>query len=522
MDKKELSLLAHALINALVGKEIKDTEGRISVNPLISKVASWYEKLRNAMDYREEEVVLRAAIERILKRRLMMAGNGKKIAEPLVRELIWARYFKENTITQSNIDEVTRIIDLYLALRAKLQNGKVLKEGMLNEWVLQLISAAIERYLNPNKEKELVNNFMYQIIRNNVEITDDSKQTRDAQVFIAVRRAFAKDDLAFLRFHLFQQYFGDITQSNIEKIVLEFPKAYREIQKELFYPRKDTIYSFVKRKTPVFFILEDFLHITQDRALEAVQLEETLKKIVFEACEARYASISSKVRRAIIRSALFILLTKMFFAFTVEGVFETLVYGKVFISSIILNTTISPLLMIIVGFFIRPPGRDNSQKIFNYIKAVLFLENPILGNPLKITKFPRKRPFMDAIFTILWFLAFIVVFGLVIFVLTRLHFNIISQGVFLFFLAIVSFLSYRIQLMSDVYRVDQRQGWITPIIDFFFMPVVRVGRYLTEGISQVNIILFLFDFIIETPFKGLFGFLEQWFVYLHTKREGLE
>ena len=117
MDQKQLSSLAHALINALVGKEIKETEGKISVNPLVSKVASWYEKLRNAMDYREEEVVLRAAIERILKRRLMMAGSGKKIGEPLVRELIWARYFKENTITQSDIDKVTLIIDLYLTLK---------------------------------------------------------------------------------------------------------------------------------------------------------------------------------------------------------------------------------------------------------------------------------------------------------------------------------------------------------------------------------------------------------------------
>ena len=517
-----MSSLAHALINALVGKEIKETEGKISVNPLVSKVASWYEKLRNAMDYREEEVVLRAAIERILKRRLMMAGSGKKIGEPLVRELIWARYFKENTITQSDIDKVTLIIDLYLTLKAKLLDGKVLKEGVLNQWILQLTSSAIEKYLNPNKEKELVNNFMYQIIRNNVEITDDLRQTRDAQVFIAVRRAFAKDDLAFLRFHLFQQYFGEIAQDDVEKVALEFPKAYKEIQKELFYPRKDTIYSFVKQKTAVFFILEDFLHITQDRVLEAIQSDETFKKIVFEACEARYASISSKVRRAIIRSALFILLTKVFFAFAVEGAFESLVYGRVFMKSIVLNTTISPLLMIIVGLFMRPPGRDNSQRILDYIKAVLFEEKPLLGSPLKITKFQRKRPFMDAIFTFLWFLAFIIAFGLVVFILTRLHFNVISQGVFLFFLAIVSFLSYRIHLMSDVYRVDQRQGWITPIVDFFFMPVIRVGRYLTEGISQVNIFLFLFDFIIETPFKGLFGFLEQWFVYLHTKREGLE
>jgi hypothetical protein len=54
------------------------------------------------------------------------------------------------------------------------------------------------------------------------------------------------------------------------------------------------------------------------------------------------------------------------------------------------------------------------------------------------------------------------------------------------------------------------------------MPIAQVGRYLTEGISQINIFVFVLDFIIETPFKGLFSFAEQWFFFLHSKRENLE
>lgn len=522
-SQSSLSPLAQALIRALIGEEHEDSESKISVNPLVSKVAQWYEKLRNAMDYREEEVVLRAAIERILKRRLLIGiGSGKKVAEPLVRELAWAHYFKENTLSQTSIDDVGRQIDLYLALKSRLQDGRVLKEGMLNEWIFHLMSSSIERALSSRHEKELVNNFMYQIMRANVEIPDDSEQTRDAQVFIAVRRSFAKDDLAFLRYHLFQQYFGKFGIDDVDRVAQEFPKAYREIQKELLYPRKEAIYSYIKRKTSVFFILEDILTLARDHVVETVTDSEKLQKMVFDACSQRYGGISSKVHRALFRSVLFILLTKVFFAFAVEGTYESLVYGQILWGSIAINTSIPPLLMVIVGLFIRAPGRENSQKIFEYIKSVLFSENPVLGQTLRVSKMERKRPLMYTIFTLLWLLAFLVSFGIISFVLTKLHFNIVSQGIFLFFLAIVSFLSYRILLMSDVYRVDQRQGWLTPLIDFFFMPIVRVGSYLTEGISQVNIFLFILDFIIETPFKGLFGFFEQWFVYLHTKREGLE
>jgi hypothetical protein len=45
---------------------------------------------------------------------------------------------------------------------------------------------------------------------------------------------------------------------------------------------------------------------------------------------------------------------------------------------------------------------------------------------------------------------------------------------------------------------------------------------LTDGISQINIFIFIFDFLIEAPFKSIFVFLEQLFGYVHAKREDLE
>jgi hypothetical protein len=54
------------------------------------------------------------------------------------------------------------------------------------------------------------------------------------------------------------------------------------------------------------------------------------------------------------------------------------------------------------------------------------------------------------------------------------------------------------------------------------MPVIRVGRNLTQSIAQVNIFLMFFDFFIEAPFKYLFAFFDQWFHFLHAKTEELE
>src|SRR5258706_10434186 len=63
------SKVGQTVVDIFAKKESPNHESKITVNHFVSAIANWYEKLRNAMDYRAEEVVLRAAIQRILKRR---------------------------------------------------------------------------------------------------------------------------------------------------------------------------------------------------------------------------------------------------------------------------------------------------------------------------------------------------------------------------------------------------------------------------------------------------------------------
>ena len=513
---------AKLLIESFTKTEISPHHKKIVVNQLVSRFASWYEKVRNVMDYKEDEVILRTAIERILKRRIILGGDGKKIAEPLVRELVWARYFPDESLSEEVIDKISEKIDLYIGLKDSIIKNHIIGDLKAAEWMYHLMSSDIEHLLHPDKQTDVMANYMYQVIKNNVEIQDDTEQNRDVQVFIAVRRAFAKDDIAFLRFHLFSQFFGkSLTSENLTKISENFEACYKEIQQQLSYPRKDRIYNYVKGKTGIFSILEDLLLIHKEDIKELYENKEEFSKSIYEICQARYNKISQRIRTAIIRSVFFLLLTKAFFAFAIEGTYESIMYGSITWRSLLLNTGIPPLLMITVSFFLRAPKKDNSDRILKYITMIMSENTPKIGNSLIIKKVEDKRPILNIIFRTLWFLSYLLSFGFIAFVLTKLDFNRVSQGIFLFFLAIVSFLTYRISLMTKEYMVDGKQDPIWPVFDFFFMPIVSVGRHLTEGITQINIILFLFDFIIETPFKGIFGFFEQWFFYLHAKREEL-
>lgn len=521
---RTLSKLSQSLITAYANNQQQSVGNAISVNPVVSELATWYEKFRTAMDYRDDEVMLRSAIERILKRRLLLNRGGERIAPSLLRELVWARYFPDSTIGESTVTKVAHTIDLYLRFEDLLAGKHRINRTEISEWVIQLLSAEIEHILKPNSRKDLMCNFMFAIFRAKVVIEDDSEETRDIQTFIAVRRSFANDDQAFLRYHLFKQYFGNLTVHNSEKLADNFMHAYNKITEQLKYPLKDKILSYVKNQTVPFLILDDVLRENSLESLYIASDEDKLNVAILNACNSRYKAIQGKVHRAIVRSVIFIFFTKAIFALFVEGTFEKFLYGQILWSSIALNTLTPPILMVIVGVLIKTPSRDNSFKILKKIHTILFDEDPNLGAKLTIKKKPsRLSPLRASVFLLLWFLTFALSFGGVLFILGKFSVNPLSQAIFILFLAIVSFVSYRINKTANMYQLkEQKESIATLVFDFFFMPFIQVGRKLTQAVSQINIILFIFDFIIETPFKGIVAFFEQWLLFLQTQREKLE
>lgn len=509
------------IVSLINKKKLPSADSSSGVNPLVAELASWYEKFRNSIEYRDEEVILRASIERILKRRLALGGNGATTAKHLLQELVWARYLPESILTEEMIESLEKIIDFYLALKNGVVKSRSIKDAVMRPLTFHLMSAEIEGILNPNEVEDAISNYIFYILKKNIHATEEAEEEKNVQAFIAIRKAYAKDDIAFLQHELFSQYFGKITENPLDDVIEKFPEAYKTIEAQLSHPARYKILSYVKRQIPPFIILEDIM-INSENFDALMQDEDALDEEIIATCKRKYKTISERVRRATIRSVIFILLSKVFFAFFVEGTYERIVYGGIQWFSLGLNIVIPTLIMIAVGLWIRTPGDKNSRIIVERIHKILFDPDPSVGRALQ---FPdsRKRPAtaIEVVFSALWILAFLLSFGLVFLALSYLKSNIASQIIFIFFLAIVSFLAYRISITAKEYTVQRSVTVLTPIIDFFFTPVARVGRYLTEGISQINIFLFILDFIIETPFKGMVGFFDKWFFFLNTKREEL-
>jgi hypothetical protein len=51
------------------------------------------------------------------------------------------------------------------------------------------------------------------------------------------------------------------------------------------------------------------------------------------------------------------------------------------------------------------------------------------------------------------------------------------------------------------------------------MPFVRIGKWMSVNFSRVNVFIFLFDVIIEAPFKVVVRFIQQWAGFIRRQKE---
>ncbi len=105
-DTIVLSRLAHSLIREFArikAKPLPDDVSKISVSQTVSFFALAYEKIRNAVEYRDASLIRRAAIQRIIVRRLGMNPSGRGEAENVIRELLWARYFPNESLVPISV-----------------------------------------------------------------------------------------------------------------------------------------------------------------------------------------------------------------------------------------------------------------------------------------------------------------------------------------------------------------------------------------------------------------------------------
>ncbi|MBI3379644.1 hypothetical protein HY029_02725 [Candidatus Gottesmanbacteria bacterium] len=525
-----ISHFAQALVKSWNLGEAKPSTStnKISVSQTVSFVAFLYEKMRNAVEFREEHLIRRATIERVIKRRMLLNENGRDISELLIKELLWARYYENNTIGEEKVQEVQTTIDKYFFLRNEISAGRSGKEQeKIASFILDILSCEIEEVLSPNPRLEAFTNFAYQLLRLTVAPFDGDPLEKDIQVYIAVERTFAHSDDPLIRYHLLKLMLPEvtgITWKTAEKILPRFHEIYKDIETNIIHPLGDKTRNYIKKQIPPYLILQDVFTQNDKSILKILTDEDKLKEKVDETCRKRYDETKGRLRRTGIRSFIYILLTKVIFAFLLELPYDLYIVKNVNYIPIIINVIFPPFLMAIIILSVTVPGDENTRKIFNLIKGIIVYDPQskevkaqafVIGKKAKV-----KSPLFTAIFSFLYLLTYLITFGGIIYILSKFNFNPASQAIFIFFVTLVTFFAYRIIIITHEYLVIDREGPLTPVVDFFFLPVIRVGQWLSgEVLAKFNVFIFFFDFIIEMPLKAVVEVIDEWVHFVRLKKE---
>lgn len=557
----ELNDNAKKLFQAIYNDLNKTVDGddespRIQVSELISKMAFFYEKVRNAVDYEEDHLLRKNAIARILKRQVVIEGlvktqSTEALARHLLAELIRASYLPNNSLPEAKINEVSRVLEKYLRLRqsclksfdaglslktdiSKAKNDIQTKNHLVG-WILTLAACEIEESLVGNQTKQAMVNIMFDTMSRCLKLPPDLPYGADLdiQIYLSISRTYSRFDEDMLSFVLFKYYnqgwLGDkIDQSfspddrTIGEIAANIKILQDNIDYQLKHPLQKQLDRLVRRYALYFTVLQETIDGDPAKVYnEFKQNPKNFLNAVRKVCNKKYKKAKSRLWRAALRSIVYIFLTKSIFVFLIEVPAIHWFNEPLNPVALAVNVAFPAVLLFFIVSFTRVPGDSNTDRIVEGVKEIAFAgserQQPI------VLRNPKKRArIVNFIFNLIYTATFLVSIYFIVWVLNKVNFNWVSITIFLFFLAFVSFFSIIVTRgVKELLVVEKKENLLSFLLDLFYMPIIMAGKWLSNNVSRVNIFIFIFDFIIEAPFKILVDIAEEWTKYIKERKDNM-
>ena len=505
-------------------KEEIANQQKFKITEAISRVAFVYEKIRNALDYKEEHLLIKTAIVRILKRRFLPGVDPASIAKPLVTELIRGGYIRNNSLPEAVVETVGKTLTKYARFLNKAippLDGREREETF--DWSLTMLACELEEVLAFSHHKQAMTEFVYLTMLERIDILSKkvTEDERKVQIYTAVLKSYLQYDVDLTSYHLLKFFYPDWTEGKedtLNRVARNIVNVRHTLRDQITHPMQDRLVRQMKRVNVLFTIFSDWLKSSSD-PMEMLHNPEKLAEEIEEATNSKYKQVKIKLRRTSLRSIIYLFITKMLLALIIELPYDYLVIGHLNYIPLGINVVFHPLLLFIVALAVHIPAKENTLKIIEGIKDLVYTYD---GKEIVYRVRPKIKQgwFLATVFRLLYLVAFVITFGGLGTILVLLNFNWLGVLLFMVFLTLVSFFGLRVrQLAKELVVLDRRDNLLSVMIDFFTIPIVRAGRSLSVNFSKINVFVFFLDIIIEAPFKLIVDVFEDWFAYMREKRE---
>lgn len=478
-------------------------------------LSSAYEQLRNAAEYTEDHLLLQRAIRRFYRRNLNFYTHkepSESIGEELIVELTQAGYLTNNTISQETAHLMSQATHQLMYVYWQLRHTHVSRDEA-TEWTLELLSIEIEEMLNPHAQHAAIAQAGYQhylaFLPRDPHIANTSEQhTYEICLYIAVHMALLKSDLAIIRHDLMRMY--QINSTNLPAFI-EFNRTVTTLYTSKLTQRlKRSVSKYGAPLRILKSMADDSSNLTallNDKA----QFEHAYQQQVTK----EYGSVKRRLNKGIIKSIIFIFITKVIIGIGIEVPYDLIVHHYVAILPLAINLLFPPAYMALLRLGLKVPSSANAHALRTYITTALFSDEQPLA--------PNIRSVNHRVSTtskLLYGTLFLVPFGITVYLLYLLNFNLVQGIIFFVFLSTASFLGFRLSLMvRELEIVTKQSGFLSSLGDFFYLPFILVGQWLSSKYAKVNAVGYFLDIAIELPLKSLLRLLRQWTRFLNEKHE---
>lgn len=501
---------------AAIANRKKEHKGRlVNVAGVGGIVSTAYEQLRNAAEYAQEHLLIQNAIRRFFMRNLSFHGHieaNKTIAEELVIELTQSGYIKNNTQPIEVIEElgilIKRHYDNYWRLKAA-----GLDEHTARSWTLDMLSLGSENMLVEDVIQAIYAQFAFNhyrdILKKELFVSVGSlDDTYEVSLYIAVHRALLKSDVAAVRYDMQKLY--NISDSNIN----DYIQFHKNIDNTFSSDITNKIVRYINKYGAPLRIFRSMIQ-DEEKMAELLVDSDSFDRAYSNQIKKEYKKAESKLNRGLIKSIIFLLITKSLIGISIEVPFDLLINGEVLMIPLIVNlfTPIFYMALLRLGF--KLPGATNARAMRVYTEDMLY------GDKAQLNLYPSLKEKSYPIgFTITYTLLFLGVFTAVSYGLFQIGFNIVQGVMFFTFLAAASFLGFRLsRIVRELELVAVKPGAITTIRDLIFTPFTFLGKWLSDKYQKVNIVALILDTLIELPLKTALRLLRQWNGFIDDKKQ---
>jgi hypothetical protein len=478
-----------------------------------------YEQLRNAAEYREHHLLLRSAIGRFLARYVSL-DNFEPAAGELITELTQAGYLKNDSVPLATVTEIDRLLKNYALMYQTLHATRRLSRGTTADWFYDLAAVKIETLITPDPLNPIVMQFAFEHFLAAVDRTatlgklrPDDQHYRIA-MYCAVQRALFKSDLATIRYFCVSTSLPDLMHTPIEHFVdlnLMITDLYQA-------PVTNKLFRLVNRYGAPMRILREVV-LGGDASELLPNRAGTLERVRLT-CGVQYQAVHHKLRARLGKAILFVFITKTVVGVAIEVPYDIAVTGMISWTPLAVNILFPILYLAAFSASISVPSSQNTELIASYIDRILYDSG---GAPVEYR--PRRRVSkrsLNAAFNLIYGLGFLGSLALLLWALDLLGFNVVNGLVFFVFLSAVSFLGFRLRGVSrELVLIDERQGVLQTLADFLTAPFVRIGHWLSDTYSRVNLVTGVLDMLIEMPLKTTLRLMRQWVGFLRDKQDEL-